>query len=314
MKSLLLLLVTLIAVHAWDGYTCKFETVHTLAAVSPPLKFNAPGLPASLSVSSSNFDVIAFNTFTATYGTGDVEGTLLAKKFNVGAGYSVGWGINGNSNYFLYSLVVDGNATFLSGDVLPPGNDIYIGGAFNAANYLESRRVPTNGQGLPQSGAYGWAPLWTQASSWYNNLASDLAGQTQTVAWNIQYGTLHITGFQGALNHGTYFININLADFNSINAYSFDAPVPTNQAGLTFNIKGPSGYTATFNGGQMPAGVFTYINYNFYLAGTVTVKTGVYGSINAPTALVNQIGGVIWGKVVANNINALQINKAVCTI
>jgi len=310
MKSLLVLLVVVASVNAWAGYTCKFETVHTNTNISPPLKFSAAGMPATYVANSAQFDVIAFNLFNATYGTGDTEGSVLCKKFIVGNGFTVGWGATFAAEGS-YPLVVDGPAFFGSGDVLPAGNDIYISGTFTAPSYLTSRRLPTGGSNLPQPSGYGWAPLWSQAA-YYNSLPSDLSAQPQTVNWHVQYGTLHITGFSGSLNEGTYFINIPVATFNSINAYSYDAVIPTNGGALTINVVGTSGYTATFGGGQLPAGVFTYINYNFNNAGTVIVNTGVYGSILAPTATVHQIGGVIWGKVVGLNVHALQINKAIC--
>lgn len=310
MKCFIILALLFAAANAWNGYTCAVEIGETLATVSPPLKFNAPGLPNSLACSPSYFDVIAFNAFSAN--TGDVEGSLLCKKFNVGNGFSVGAGIN-PSSHFIYPLVIDGNGTFGSGDVTPSGNDIYVSGkSFQAPSYLSSRVVPTSFSPAGTSGSYGFGPCWTLANTWYNSLAADLNGQPQTVTWMIQYNTLHITGLVGALNHGTYILNIDAASFNTINAYSFDTAVPTNNGGLTIVVKGNAGFTASFNGGQVPAGIFTYVNYSFYKASTITVNTGVYGSILAPTSTVNQVGGVIWGKVVANNINCLQINRPIC--
>jgi choice-of-anchor A domain-containing protein len=307
-KIVVVLSLLLAVASAWDGYTCRAETVHTEGTVT--LSFNQPGLPAHANVDGAEFDVIAFNSFTAS--TGDVEGSLFSKSFSVGNGFSVGWGLTGPNTWGLWPLVVLQNATFGSGDVLPAGNDIFVGGsAFNAPGYLTSRRVPTSGFPVSFSGTNGFGPLYTQVTSWYTNLAGDLAGQPQTVLWNLQYGTLHITGFSGSLNHGTWILNINVAQFNTINAYSYDTPLSAAGGGLTIVVSGTTGFTASFNGGQLPD-QFKYVVYSFNGASTITVNTGVFGSILAPSATVNQVGGVIWGKVVANNIRALQINKAIC--
>jgi len=260
-------------------------------------------MPAVINVGPSMFDVISFNRFVAD--TGDVEGRLFAQNFQVGSGYTVGWGIT--NNVIPFGLVVNGNATFGSGDVQPVGNTIYIGENFNAPLYLTNRRLPCNGTIVKN----GWGSLLSAAKSAYDLLTSDLNGQSVSATYTLQYNTFHLTAFTGKAQQKTYFLNIDSNDFNTINAYSFDATTGYISDGiLCINIHGK---TVTFNGGQFPSTFIGHVIYNMPTATSVTVNTGVWGDILAPYATLNQTGGVIIGRVVANDIShALQINKPVC--
>jgi len=288
---------------AWPKFHCPVDFEYTDNQVTLTFK-NKCGMPHTLNIAPSYFDVISFNGFVAS--TGDVEGSLLCNTFNVGAGYTVGWGLPSTD---AYGLVVNGDATFVSGDVQPNGNTIYVGENFNAPSYLTSRRVPCNGTTIKN----GWSSVISAASTNYETLTNDLKSQSVTVSYALSYNTFHVVKFTGKAAQLTYFLNINVNDFNTINAYSFDALaneyVPNGI--LCINVIGKG--TVTFNGGQFPSGFIGHVIYNIPTATHVVVNTGVWGDILAPYAALNQTGGVIWGKVVVNDIvQALQINRPVC--
>jgi len=289
---------------AWPHFHCPVDFAYTDATVS--LHFSSCGLPSNLNVAPSAFDVISFNGFNAV--TGDVEGRLLTNNFNVGAGFTVGWGADNN---LLWNLVVNNNATFISGDVVPSTSDFYVGQYFSGATYLANRVVPCNGQRVNN----GVQALINAAKNNYLTLTNDLKGQGNSASWTMQYNTFHLTSFYGKAAQLTYFLTIQASDFNKINAYSFDALAGTWVSGaiLTINVVGPQ-QAVTFNGGQFPSGFVHHVIYNFPNATSITVNTGVYGDILAPFATLTQTGGVIIGKVVVKDIAlALQINRPNCS-
>jgi choice-of-anchor A domain-containing protein len=74
------------------------------------------------------------------------------------------------------------------------------------------------------------------------------------------------------------------------------------------NVVGSGDFT--FSGNNFPS---DGVVYNVKGARTINVATSVAGSILAPAATLNQIGGTIYGKVVVANVaHALQINIADC--
>jgi len=289
---------------AWPNFHCPVDFQYSDQVYT--LHFpNTCGMPSTINVAPSIFDVISFNGFKAN--TGDIQGRLFTQSFSVGAGFTVGWGLQ--SSTFLYGLVVNGNATFVSGDVQPNGDTIYVGQYFNAPSYLTDRRVPCSGQTVKG----GWNTILSAAISAYQLLTSDLNSQSTTCSYSSQpYNVFRVLNF-GSPAQKTYFLSININDFNKITSYSFDASPSSYIAGgiLCINVEGKG--TATFNGGQFPSGFISHVIYNFPAATNVIVNTGVWGDILAPYAALNQTGGVITGKVIVNDIvQALQINTPVC--
>jgi len=302
MKAIFAFVLIFAFANAWPNFHCPDDFAYTDALVA--LSFHSCGLPLHLNVAPSTFDVISFNGFNAN--TGDVEGRLLCNNFNVGAGFTVGWGAAGS---FIYSLVVNSNASFISGDVVPSTSDIYVGQYFTGAQYLTSRQVPCNGSRVSS----GFGPVLSLAESKYTLLTSDLEGQAISATYSLQYNTFHLTAFTKKAQQLTYFVSIQAADFNNINAYSFDVPAGTWVQGAILCIT-VYGTSITFNGGQFPSGYIQHVVYNFPEATSITVNTGVWGDILAPKATLTQTGGVIIGKVVVNNVAlALQINRPDCS-
>jgi len=104
-----------------------------------------------------------------------------------------------------------------------------------------------------------------------------------------------------------YFVTLTAADFNSFTYTSVDNC--NFQAFWIINIAGSD--DVTISGDSFPA-ICGGVVYNVLGSGrTINVDdTSVCGHILAPSNTLNQVGGVIVGKVVAGNIQfALQINK-----
>jgi len=250
------------------------------------------------------YDVIAFGTFTAN--TGDVEQRLaVGGDFHVGNGWSVGEKINNADGMVSYSLVVNGNGYFGSGRVMDEG--VFVGGTFTEGD-------PNNGVAALVTHCPGnvggcLSPQFSAAQQCYGGFQASLSNHADNVAHLVQWSGLYVT-----CNSDTdvaYYLSLTPAEMTQ---YTWTSLSNCNTAAeWVINIVGSG--DVTFSGGSFPAPANQVI-YNIAGTGrTINVgPTQVEGSIVAPFNNVNQPNGVVIGKVIANNIVSLQINKAQCYI
>jgi len=258
-----------------------------------------------------DFNVVSFSDFTAN--TGDVEGRVgCAGDFTVGAGFSVGYQLqtlNGGDRDLPYAIVANGNCVFPSGDVYPngfnspyPGNEenIYCGGTFTGADYLQARVTNTPCSHCLDS-------FFTSAQSCYGGYSSTFDSHTDTVTVNVQWSAIILTCDSAA--DSRYYVHITTDQLNAATYYTTSGC--NFQAEWVITIGGTD--DVDFHGDQFPAPNGAVV-YNIVGSGrTVTAGTGVMGHILAPYNNLNQQSGVIIGKVVAANVNfATQINKPDC--
>jgi choice-of-anchor A domain-containing protein len=262
---------------------------------------------AGATYSFRDFNVISFNDFNAE--TGDVEGRLAAgRDVNLGAGYSVGYELQTATNqpdrHLPYSLVVGRDLTWVSGALYPQGNgipypglkeDMYVGRNLATSDDLAERR--TGGPG-------DLSVEFTDGKTCYTGYSNTIAAKPDNVVKTIQWSGLSID-----CNNPTgtdYYVSLTPAEMSQ---FTYTTTSQCNfQARWFINIRGSGDVTIT--GASFPA-VPGGVVYNVIGARTVNVYgTSVDGGLLAPDANLNQTGGVIVGKVVANNVEmSLQINK-----
>jgi len=256
----------------------------------------------------TDYQVIAFGSFTAN--TGDIEQRVaVGGNFNVGNGFSVGYDIDGNDEYVPYSVLVAGDASFASGTVYPDGTnfpiavpeeDLFVGGTFTGPSYLASRVTSCTTPHCLDS--YFFA-----ARQCYLNYQNNFALQIDNVAIDIQWSGLYITC--NSLTSNSYFLTLTASQMNSYTWVSITGC--NSNAKWVINIVGND--DVSFTGASFPYNA-NQVLYNIQGSGrTITVGgTQVSGTILAPNNNINQPSGAIIGKVIANNINCLQINRISC--
>jgi choice-of-anchor A domain-containing protein len=261
-----------------------------------------------------DFNVVCFGDFNAN--TGDVEGRIAVQNnLNLGAGYSVGYQLqtaNGQDAALPYSVVVGGNAVFISGAVYPEGNgipypgaeeDLFVGGTFTGESDLADRVLGSC------HGVAGCLNTYFDASkqcyiNYQTSLSSNADNAAVSISWDAiiftcdvnNADTYYITIDASVLTQGTYYI---------LNNCAFQAKWVINIGG-----NGP----VVFAGDNLP-GTGSSNLYNILGSGrTIYVETEVNGNILAPQNVLNQTGGVVEGKVVVGNaVASLQVNKPACS-
>jgi len=262
-----------------------------------------------------DFNVISFGSFVAN--TGDIEGRLAVKNsVTLGAGYSIGYMLstanNQPDNSLPYSLVAGREVSWISGSIHPdgsgipfPGNqeDIFAGHTFTGANDLAARVSGNCGEG--DNYVEGCLDRYfDSAKQCYQGYSSALAGQSDNVQQTVEWSGLFLTCNDAEAS--VYFVTLTPATMAS---YTYTSVSNCNfQAYWVINVAGSGDVAIT--GDSFPA-ICGGVVYNVIGERTVTVtETSVCGHILAPNAVLNQPGGVIIGKVVANDITmSLQINK-----
>jgi choice-of-anchor A domain-containing protein len=267
-------------------------------------------------VSFRDFNVVAFGSFY-DHG-GDVEGRLAvggnADLDNFAVGLEI-HSINGPDNVLPYALVVAGDATWGQGggQVWPTGDsnidkwpavreDIFVGGTFNAPQYLLERRT-----GQCQSDQPGCLNTWfTNAKACYEGISSSFATQPA----NVDVSTQFTNGLLLSCHDATatqYVANVDSAALNGITWYFLDGC--NFHSEWVINVVGTGNVVIT--GGSFPA-VAGGVVYNVVGSGRyIEVKsTGLAGHLLAPDNDLNQTSSVIVGKVVVRNyLFANQVNK-----
>jgi choice-of-anchor A domain-containing protein len=265
-----------------------------------------------------DFNVVSFNDFIAN--TGDVEGRVAAKRdVTLGNGFSIGFLLDTATSQpdksLPYALVVGRNLVWGSGSLHPdgsglplPGNreDMFVGGNAQVDATLVGRR--TGGPcGSPAQAHPGCLDdVFERARTCYNGFATTLSNQADNVAKKIEWSNLELT-CSAQLNR--YVVSLTPAEMSQ---FTYTTLVGCNfQAEWIINIRGTE--AVEFRGDTFP-GLPGGVVYNVIGNRAVSItETKVNGHVLAPTATINQPGGVIVGKVVAGDITfSLQINKPDC--
>jgi len=243
------------------------------------------------SLSFLDYDFISFGDLDAN--TGDIEGRVAVQgNLNLGDGYSIGAALTEN-NY--YSLVVGNNANWGSGALLPAGSQAYVGGVFTTTPDLL-------GQQAPYSGNLNAA--FTNAFACYSTESAALATLQDNVDQLIVYGALTLT-CRNSQAKG-YYVTVDGDTITAINDWQTIGCNPNGE--WIINVVGSDDFT--FSGNNFPS---TGVVYNVQGSRTINVQTAVAGSILAPSATLNQVGGTIYGKVVVGTASSvLQVNLASC--
>jgi len=260
-----------------------------------------------------DFNVVSFGDYNAN--TGDIEGRLAVQNnLNLGAGYSVGYQLqtaNGQDAVLPYSVVVGGNAVFVSGAVFPEGNgipypgaeeDLFVGGTFTGEADLAARVL-----GSCNGVAGCLDTTFNAAHECYSNYQLTLSSQSDTVSVNIEWSALELTCSDNTAT--AYTVTLTASQLNSATYYV------VNNCNLqaTWAINIPGNDNVTFAGDSFPA-MSGAVVYNILGSGRyIIVETEVAGSILAPDNILYQTGGVIDGKLVIGDVAlALQVNKPNC--
>jgi choice-of-anchor A domain-containing protein len=261
-----------------------------------------------------NFDVISFGGFTAN--TGDIEGRLAVRNSaTIGSGWSVGYQTHSVSTdeTLPYGLIVGGSLNWASGAAYPDGSnspytgaeeDIFVGGTFTGASYLSSRVTGD----CSYSGCLN--SQFDALQSCYVGYQNSLAALPDNVQQVVQWSGLYITCNDPSSSQ--YVISLTSSVMSQYTWISLSQC--NSNARWIINLDGTDNMSIT--GGSFPAPAAAII-WNFNGSGrTLTISnTQVDGSILAPNNNVNQVSGVVLGKVIANNVIAsLQVNKAQCFI
>jgi choice-of-anchor A domain-containing protein len=253
------------------------------------------------------YDVIAFGNFYSE--SGDIEQRLaVGGNFATNGGWSVGYQINGQDTFELYSLIVAGNANLPSGAVYPEGNNIpyvaqqeniLVGGTFTGEQDLAARVTQA-----PSTLANDFVAGRVCYQGYQNTLASHADNVVHWVQWSGLYVVCNIT------SASTYYMTVTADELSESSWFSLDNSCSTG-SNWVINVAGTD--DVTFSGGSFPVAA-NQVTYNVLGSGrTVNVQyTQLDGNVLAPNNNVNQPSGVIIGKVIANNIVSLQINKASC--
>jgi choice-of-anchor A domain-containing protein len=253
--------------------------------------------------------VIAFGSFSST--SGDVEQRLaVGGDFNVGSGWSVGYQINTDDGNVPYALLVAGNADFPSGAVYPdgsgsphnvPAEGIFVGGSFTGPSYLSALVTSCS---TPNCLASNFAAAQQCYSGYQQTLSQQGADNVNAT---IQWSGLYLTCFDVLATN--YHMTLTAAQ---ISEYTWVSTTNCNtNAKWVINVVGND--DVTFSGGSFPYAA-NQVVWNIQGRGrNINIQwTQVQGSILAPFNNINQPSGVVIGKVIANNINSLQINKVPC--
>jgi len=249
------------------------------------------------------YDVIAFGDFTAN--TGDIEQRLaVGGNFNVGNGWSIGEKINNDDGHNVYSLVVNGNGYFGSGRVID--ERVFVGGSFSEGS--EWNGVAALVDHCAGNVAGCLSSQFSAAQLCYSGFQNALAAPADNTAHIVQWSGLYVTCNDPSSS--TYYLSLTAAEMTQYSWTSVDYSCNSN-AKWIINIRGAG--DVPINGGSFPVAA-SHVTYNILGAGrTVNIgPTQVEGSILAPYNNINQPNGVILGKVIANNVVSLQINKNQC--
>jgi len=262
-------------------------------------------------VSFRDFDVVAFGNLYAR--SGDVEGRVAVQGNldvdSFGIGFEL-WTINGPDNQLPYSLIVGGDASYGNGQVWPFGNnidknpsakeDIFVGGNFQAPQYLQDRRTGSCGSNP------GCLNSWFNgAKNCYTGFSDGFAATQPNVAASLSYGGLKLTCSSSSDKRYTATVVDTL--FNQANYFFLDNC--NFNAEWVINIVGNG--PVRFTGGSFPS-VAGGVIFNVPGTGRILEVSaiGLNGHLLAPNNDLNHTNSVIIGKVVVRNyLHLNQVNR-----
>jgi len=252
--------------------------------------------------SFTNYNAISFGGYVAT--TSDVQGRLAAAgNVVLGAGFSIGATLSTVNNIpdasQDFSLIVGGNLTWTSGELFPSGatgmsENAYVVGSASVPADIDAR--VTQGSDL--------SSVFAAARTCYEGYSAVMAAKQDNVATSIYWSGLFVTCSDNTLDQ--YVVSLTDSQFTS-----FTYAVLDNcnfQARWIINVRGSG--DVTFTGASFPTIPGATV-YNVIGARTVNVHdTSLGGHLLAPDATLNQVSGVIVGKVVvADVVSSWQINS-----
>jgi len=182
------------------------------------------------------------------------------------------------------------------GSVYQQGGDIN-GNVFAAGNYVASGGAGVHSGSVSQNGA---VPVdFGTTFSRLESLSADLASQGQATALN--GGKLTFVG-DGSTD--TQIFNIEAASLTQ--AWGWFAEDIAQDQAVVINV---SGSAIDIDAGDylMKAADWSWIGnaesvlFNFYEASTIDLHGAFYGTILAPTAAINAVGGMVNGQVIADS-------------
>ncbi len=243
---------------------------------------------ASAAEKFSNYDVVAFGSFTSAWT--EVNGSLAVGGAANLNGYSVGKdlpsGFSGNA------LTVGGNLAYSGGQVFH-GNAV-VGGSITGSGFTAPAGTITANAAMPLNFSNELASL--------KNISAAAAALTAngTIA---KSGNLVFTGTNTSLN----VFSITASDLFVGSGVAINIPVGSlaviNVTGASFNANGTGGWT--INGQTIvnqSAGLASSILYNFSDATALNINGSWGGNILAPKADVNLGWGGFFGSLYADDV------------
>jgi len=292
-KSILListLLCTISATCDFSGYISSSIGTQICAATN---SFTLNGV----TYAGYEYDAVSFNELTITHG--DIQGRVAARNnFRGVDGSSVGDQIiDGNG---LYTLIAGGDIS-LDGEAFPLAQSIFVGGSAVDVPASVSARVSGT---CTSAGCAGAA--FDNVLAYWNAFSQQLSAGVDNVDLTFENGVVTISCQSSTSS--VNFVNLDFSEFNQIIGYTVSSNCAST-ASFVFNILGSG--DVSFDGNPIVSS--GYIVYNIVGARSVNIVSSVNGNIVAPSATFNQVGGTVYGQVVAGNfLNVIQINRPSC--
>ncbi|WP_432382066.1 collagen-binding domain-containing protein [Duganella sp. P38] len=252
---------------------------------------------AQLNLGLAGANVFTLGDFKAS--SSDVEGSIIAAGNVTFSGYSVN--ANNVDAAGHYSLIVGGNLDASNGSI--NNGDVWVGGTSKIAQSVGGKANVTVGGTAPGD--------LLKLSAYEKERSLALNALSNTGSAKVEYQGLVISG-SASKGNTVEVIDITSAQLDAINNFKFSDLVSSKVGGRSASsstlILNVSGTNVTLNGGYQDLAKYNVL-FNFYEATTLTINTGVWGSILAPLATVTSNNGVVNGDVVVGNwLSNTQIN------
>ena len=245
---------------------------------------------ASAAETFSNYDVVAFGSFTSA--NTEVNGSLAVGGAANVNGFSVGKDLP--SSFSGNALTVGGNLAYTNGQVFH-GNAV-VGGAITGSSFNVPAGTKTANAAMPLNFSNELVSL--------KNISTAAAALTANGTIT-KPGNLVLTGTNTSLN----VFSITASDLFVGSGVAINIPVGSlaviNVSGASFNAGSTGGWT--INGQTISndsAGLASSILYNFSDATALDISGSWGGTILAPKADVNVRWGGFFGSLYADDVNS----------
>jgi len=256
------------------------------------------------------YNVISFNNLYAD--TGSIGGRLAVRNdVSLGTGFSVGSEVRlsaPSSNDELttahpitFSFIGGRDVSWTSGQLFPDNTFArpeygFAGNSLQSPDYLSSRFIGNNAN----NGAVG--SIFDDAKTYYTAVSDNLASLSANVAVRSQYSGLFLSCSEDS---DMYVANVDSASLNSATWFAVEGCT----YGSSWIINVASGSDAViFQGGDF-AGIAEKVIFNIRGSREIIARNGVRGSILAPSATLNQEGGVTNGVIIVGDIYLISSTK-----